>query len=69
MSGVEVLLNGDRTTLEKGTTVRQLVQRMVGSEHGVAVSIDREVVPRSSWGDVELRSGALVEVLTAAAGG
>ena len=69
MSGVEVLLNGDRTTLEKGATVRQLVQRMVGSERGVAVSIDREVVPRSSWGDVELRGGALIEVLTAAAGG
>lgn len=69
MTAVEVLINGELTTLEEGTTVSQLVERMVGSERGVAVSIDRDVVPRSSWENIELRGGALVEVLVAAAGG
>ena len=44
-------------------------QAVAGTERGVAVSIDREVVPRSSWSTVELRPGARVEVLVAAAGG
>jgi len=69
MTAVEVLVNGDPITLDEGTTVSQLVHQMVGSERGVAVSIDRDVVPRSSWAKVELRGGALVEVLVAAAGG
>jgi sulfur carrier protein len=36
---------------------------------GVAVALDGEVVPRSAWGTTALRSGAVVEVLTAVQGG
>jgi len=35
----------------------------------VAVAVDREVVPRSTWERVVVREGAEVEVVAAAAGG
>jgi len=66
---VNLLVNGEPTSCAEGTTVRELVERIAGGERGVAVSIDREVVPRSSWASTALHSGALVEVLVAAAGG
>jgi thiamine biosynthesis protein ThiS len=66
---VNVLLNGEPTSWAVGTTVSEVVEAVVGAERGVAVSVDREVVPRSKWRDVQLREGALVEVLVAASGG
>jgi sulfur carrier protein len=66
---VNLLVNGESTTLAPGTTVAQLVDAVAGTERGVAVSIDREIVPRSTWCEVRLHEGAHVEVLVAAAGG
>ena len=36
---------------------------------GVAVAVDRCVVPRSEWATTPARAGSLVEVVSAAAGG
>lgn len=36
---------------------------------GVAVSLNREIIPRSKWGTTSVTEGANVEVLAAAAGG
>jgi sulfur carrier protein len=64
-----VVLNGEPTRLDPGTTVAQLAHRLVPGARGVAVAVDRAVVPRSSWAEVVLHDGAAVEVVTAAAGG
>ncbi|HEX3947848.1 MAG TPA: sulfur carrier protein ThiS [Acidimicrobiales bacterium] len=64
-----VLVNGEATELAPGTTVAQLVARLCPSDRGVAVAVDREVVPRSRWAETPVPEGARVEVLTAAAGG
>ena len=47
------------------------VARLFGDEYpkGVAVSVDRCVVPRSEWAGTPIRAGSLVEVVSAAAGG
>jgi sulfur carrier protein len=66
---VNLLVNGESTTLPPGTTVAELVQAVAGTDRGVAVSIDRKIVSRSTWREVRLREGAHVEVLVAAAGG
>jgi sulfur carrier protein len=36
---------------------------------GIAVAVNMEVVPRSLWGEVILKSGDAVEVITARQGG
>jgi len=66
---VLVRVNGDELALAPGTTVAQLVEAVCEGSRGVAVALDREVVPRSSWGRVVVTDGAVVEVVAAAAGG
>ncbi len=66
---MNLVVNGEPMACDVGTMLDEVVQMVAGTERGVAVSVDREVVPRSEWSSVELRAGALVEVLVAAAGG
>jgi sulfur carrier protein len=68
-SSVRVTVNGAPMELADGTSVAQLVADNCRSDHGVAVALDREVVPRSTWLSVTIPDGASVEIVTAAAGG
>ena len=64
-----ITLNGEPVEVAEGTTVAEVVARLCTSDRGVAVAVEREVVPRSRWADVVVPPGARVELLTAAAGG
>ncbi len=66
-----ILLNGERTSIDDGTTVEQLLGRLdLPSEgRGVAVAVDAEVVPRGEWPRRVVGDGAQVEVVTAIQGG
>ena len=64
-----ITLNGDVLEVPAGTTVADLVARLGAAGRGVAVAVDREVVPRSRWATEVVPEGARVEVVTAAAGG
>jgi sulfur carrier protein len=68
---MRVLVNGEERSLEPGTTVADLVASLgaPADGRGVAVAIDTEVVPRSSWSATELMPGVRVEVLIAVQGG
>ncbi|GAB2625955.1 hypothetical protein Aab01nite_83950 [Paractinoplanes abujensis] len=50
-------------------TVQALVEAITEARRGVAVAVNGEVVPRSTWGLTGLAAGDVVEVLTAAQGG
>jgi sulfur carrier protein len=64
-----ITLNGDPVQVPDGTTVAELVERLCNTDRGVAVAVDREVVPRSRWTTQVVPAGARVEIVTAAAGG
>ena len=66
---VRATVNGEPVTLAPGTSVADLVAQTCPSERGVAVALDREVVPRSSWPATLVTDRAAVEIVTAAAGG
>lgn len=66
---MNVVVNGELRVLEEGIVVRDVVRLFVDVEKGVAVSVDRVIIPRSEWGVTRLHDGAAVEVLVAAAGG
>jgi sulfur carrier protein len=66
-----ILLNGEGSDLQAGETVAAAVARLrlsIGAR-GVAVAVDGEVVPRSSWETFALSADARVEVLSAMQGG
>ena len=63
-----MLVNGEETEVPEGTTVEDLVNHLGFGDKGIAVAVDWEVLPRSSW-HTALAGGARVEVVTAVQGG
>ena len=66
---ITLTINGEPAEFEDGSTVTDAVATVLRASRGVAVAVDREVVPRSEWASTHLREGTSVEVLVAAAGG
>jgi sulfur carrier protein len=62
-------VNGAPADLAPGTTVADLVATRCTSPRGVAVALNGEVVPRSTWEATAVGTGDDVEIVTAAAGG
>lgn len=60
-----VVVNGEAREVAPGCTVGSLAP----DQRGVAVAINREIVPRSRWGKALLTEGDRVEILEAAKGG
>ena len=68
---MNLVLNGSTRELPEGATVKDAVAAsgIPALARGIAVAVDREVVPRSRWEDTRLRDGQRVEVLEAVQGG
>jgi sulfur carrier protein len=66
-----ITVNGQARELPAGSSVAEVVSELVGSPdaRGVAVAVNGEVVPRTSWPTTEVAPGDQVEVLTATQGG
>jgi sulfur carrier protein len=71
VSPFTIRLNGEPAEVAAGATIADLVAGLTADADpkGVAVAVDRCVVPRSEWATTPARAGSLVEVVTAAAGG
>ena len=64
-----VTVNGQTRHLASGTTVAAMVREWCPSHRGVAVAVNGEVVPKSTWELTEVAPSDAVEIVTAAAGG
>jgi sulfur carrier protein len=64
-------LNGQHSDLRAGETVADALARLglALDARGVAIAVDGQVVPRSTWESFALSQDARVEVLTAMQGG
>jgi sulfur carrier protein len=71
VSDIALRVNGEPMSVDDGATIADLVASLVEDDdpRGVAVAVDRCVVPRSEWATTPARAGSLVEVVSAAAGG
>ena len=71
MSDIALSVNGEPVRVALGSTIADLVTRLTEEvdPKGVAVAVDRSVVPRSEWATTPARAGSLVEVVSAASGG
>ena len=71
MTGLALQLNGEPMEVRTGATIADLVVALTAQDdpRGVAVAVDRCVIPRSEWATTPARAGSLVEIVTAAAGG
>lgn len=71
MSELTLTVNGDLLTVRAGSTVADVVACLVGDvePRGIAVAVDRCIIPRSEWSVTPVRPGSPIEIVTAAAGG
>ncbi len=71
MKEINLRVNGEPVRVAAGATIADLVAGLTEEPDpkGVAVAVDRAVVPRSEWATTPAREGSLVEVVSAAAGG
>ena len=71
MNDIVLSVNGEPVRVAVGSTIADLVTDLTHEDDpkGVAVAVDRCVVPRSQWASTQAREGSLVEVVSAAAGG
>ncbi|MDW5594442.1 sulfur carrier protein ThiS [Conexibacter stalactiti] len=66
-----IRLNGEERRLDDAATVQTALDLLdvTPDSRGVAVAVDREVVPRARWHETPLHDGAQVEVVMAIQGG
>ncbi len=71
MTGLALSVNGCTVEVAAGTTIEDVVAGVLEGDDlkGVAVAVDRCVIPRSEWATTPARAGSLVEVVSASAGG
>jgi sulfur carrier protein len=64
-------VNGDPLNVPDGASIADVVAILIeGAEpKGIAVAVDRCVIPRSEWATTRVRAGEPIEIVTAAAGG
>lgn len=62
---MDVVINGETRTLAPGSTVRDLLPDPTGH----AVALNGEVVPCAEHGQIALKQGDVVEIVTAVQGG
>ena len=67
---MNVTVNGTARETTPGSTVDDVVRELSpGTDRGLAVAVNGEVVPRYRWPATPLRDGDAVEILTAVQGG
>ncbi len=65
-----ILINGDKTKLNKNTSLEKFLKKNFSNlSSSYAVALNNEFVPRSSYQDIIINDGDKIEVVTAQPGG
>lgn len=66
---MQVFVNGDPIEIEAGATVAALVRQLTDDPRGIAIELNREIVPKSRHEDTPLADGDRLEVVQFVGGG
>lgn len=66
---IQVTVNGTPESVGEGTTIAGLLEQLGRKPLGLAVEVNREVVPRSEHAFTRLRAGDRVEIVHMVGGG
>ena len=68
---MKIRVNGEEKTVTPNLNVRDLISvlELDPTQSGIAVAVDREVIPKTEWKATELREGSEVEIIRAVQGG
>jgi thiamine biosynthesis protein ThiS len=68
-TSIDVVINGQPHTIEYGTTISVLIDRLGLGERRVAVERNREIVPRANHASTVIAAGDRLELVTFVGGG
>ena len=68
-TNLRVQVNGEPRDLPRGYTLDKLLAQLDLTGRRVALALNREVVPRSTYTDVAIEDGDRIEILEAVGGG
>lgn len=66
---MSVFLNGEPKSVPDSVTVAAFLERLGLPQKGVAVERNREIVPRSAYGETVLADGDRIEIVQFVGGG
>ena len=66
---MEIIVNGEPKTVPDGYTAEQLVQSMALTGRRIAMEVNQEIVPRSTYPQHIFQSGDAIEIVHAVGGG
>ena len=68
---MKIRLNGEETEVRLNLSVYELLVALEldPAQSGIAVAVDREVIPKTEWQETELRENSDVEIIRAVQGG
>lgn len=66
---MNLLLNGDRVPAPESLTVAEFLDRLGLPRKGIAVELNREIVPKSAYDATRLTEGDRVEIVQFVGGG
>ena len=68
---MKICVNGEEKTVRLNLKVHDLLiaLELNPTQSGIAVAVDREIIPRTAWQTTELREGSEVEIIRAVQGG
>lgn len=66
---MQIRLNGEPYEVQAGTTLAALVNAISDEPRGIAIELNREIVPKSQHGAVILAEGDELEVVQFVGGG
>lgn len=66
---MQIIVNGEQRDVKAGFTAEQLVDSMGISSGRIAMEVNLEIVPRSTYADYVFKVGDKIEVVHAVGGG
>ena len=68
---MKIRVNGEEKTVHPNLNVHDLLitLELNPAQSGIAVAVDREVIPKTAWQTTELRENSEVEIIRAVQGG
>ena len=68
---MKIRVNGEETRVRPNSNVHDLLiaLEMDPMQSGIAVAVDREVIPKTAWQATKLRENSEVEIIRAVQGG
>jgi thiamine biosynthesis protein ThiS len=66
---MELLVNGEPKSCAESTSLSQLIEQLGMQGDRVAVELNREIVPRTKWDEVQLHDGDRLEIVHFVGGG